>query len=349
MRTPKVYLLAGLLALFAGVLVWKWVSGWGLVTLDFRNAPLAKVIKSIERQGDVKISTNADPNQLITIFLDRVSPYQAIDNVATLVDAEARLAYVAAPAKGQIAEVLAAFSGGTNPGGWYVSSGGFGGGGGPIGSSETFVDPRNINWGVSEVSDKSLQALLNQGAQKTGAIFAVPQSWNPALGKLPKSGKVGNVAGETIRLAKGEVQELFLLTVQPQRPQEQTADGDGGRRWEFTRTVFSPTRGEGGGRRNGNPEWMAERIQSQINCLPEGERADAQKQFDEMRAFWASVRELPEEERRQKIEEMMNNPEVQARMEERRDARDAQRSPEQRLNRMRNYVERKQQMKQRTN
>lgn len=348
MRNAKVYFLGGLVALFAGILVWRWVSGWGLVTLEFRNAPLAKVIKSIERQGGVKISTNADTNQLITIFLTKVSPFQAIDNVATLVDAEARLAYVAAPAKAQITEVLAAFNGGTNPGGWYVSSGGFGGGGGAVGSGETFIDPRNIDWGVSEVSDKTLQAFLNQGAQKTGALFAVPQTWNPTLGKLPKSGKVGNVAQDTVKLAKGEMQELFLLTVQPQRPQEQTADNDG-RRWEFSRTVFSPTRGEGGGRRNGNPEWMAERIQSQINSLPVSERADAQKQFDEMRAFWASVRDLPEEERRQKIEEMMNNSEVQARMEERRDARDAQRSPEQRLNRMRNYVERKQQMQQRTN
>lgn len=349
MRNAKVYFLAGLVALFAGILVWKWVSGWGLVTLEFRNAPLAKVIKSIEWQGGVKISTNADTNQLITIFLKKVSPFQAIDNVAALIDADARLAYVAAPGKAQIAEVLTAFNGGTNPGGWYVSSGGFGGGGGPIGSGETFVDPRSIDWGVSEVSDKSLQAFLSQGAQKTGALFAVPQTWNPVLGKLPKSGKVGSVAQDTIKLAKGEVQELFLLTAQPQRPQQaQTADNDG-RRWEFSRTVFSPSRGEGGGRRNGNPEWTAERIQSQINSLPVGERAEAQKLFDEMRAFWASVRDLPEEERRQKIEEMMNNSEVQARLEERRDARDAQRSPEQRLNRMRNYVERKQQMQQRTN
>ncbi len=345
MRNPKVLLLAGVLALFVGVTVWNWISGWGSVTLDFRDAPLAKVIKSIERQGGVKITTNADQSQLITIRLERVSPFEAVDTLAVRIDAEARLAYVAAPAKGQINEVLAAFSTGSNPGGWYVSSGGFGGGGGPVGDGSTFIDPRSIDWKVSDVSDKNLQAVLAQGSQKTGALFAVPQSWNPVLGKLPDSGKVGKVTGNIAKLAKGEMQELFLLTVQPQRPEGDRNADNGERRWEFTRTVFSPSRETGAGRRNGNPEWMAERIQSQISNLPEGERAEAQKQFDEMRAFWLSVRDLPEEERRKKIEEMMNNPEVQARMEERRDARDSQRSPEQRENRMRNYNDRKQQMK----
>ena len=216
-----------------------------------------------------------------------------------------------------------------------------------MGDGETFIDPRSFDWKVSEVSDKTLQALLNQGAQKTGALFAVPQGWNPALSKLPKSGKVGTVSKDLFALAQGHVEELFLLTVQPERPERQrNADNGEGRRWEFTRTVFSPTRGEGGRRGGGNPEWMTERIQSQINNLPAGERAQAQKEFDEMRAFWASVRQLPEEERRQKIEEMMSNPEIQARMEARRDARDAQRSPQQRENRMRNYNERRQQIKQ---
>lgn len=353
MRNPKVLLLAGVLTLFAGVLIWKWVAGWGYVTIDFRDAPLAKVIKAIERQGGVKISTNADQSQLVTLRLDHVTPFEAVDTLAVRVEAESRLAYVAAPQKAEISDVLAAFTSGSNPGGWYVSSGGggFGGGGGPVGDSEVFLDPRDMDWKVNEMTDKSLQAILAQGSQKTGVLFAVPQTWNPSLTKLPESGKVGKVSANLFKLANGQVQEVFLLTVQPQRPEgSRNTDngGDDGRRWEFTRTVFSPSRGEGGRRGGGNPEWMAERVQSQINNLPPEEREAAQKDFDDMRKFWASVRDLPEDERRQKIQEMMENPEVQARMEARRDARDAQRSPQQRENRMRNYNQRKQQMKQQT-
>lgn len=351
MRNPKVLLLAGVLTLLVGIWMWNWISGWGLVTVNFREAPLSKVIKSIERQGGVKIRTNADLSKLVTLRLDRVSPYEAVDTLAVRIEADARLAYVAAPQAGQITEVLAAFTAGTNPGGWYVSSagGGFGGPGGmggPVGESEVFIDPRNTDWNVSESTEKTLKSFLSQGSQKTGVLFAVPEAWNPEVTTLPKSGKVGAVSKNLFDLAKGRFEEVFLLTAQAERSERpRNAENEGERRWEFSRTVFSPTRGEGR-RGGGNQEWMAERIQAQINNLPTGEREQAQKEYNEMRAFWASVRELPEEERRQKIEEMMNNPEVQNRMQSRMEARDSQRTPQQRENRMRNYNERKQEIKQ---
>lgn len=347
MRNPKTLLLAGILVLLAGVLVVRWVSGWGLVTLDCKDVPLAKVIKSIESQGRVKITTNADPATPVTIRMHRAPVFEAIDTLAVRIDGDARLAYVAAPDGRQITDVLAAFMAGSNPGGWAV----FSYGGGPMSVGESVVDPRVTEWKVSDVPDKSLQAVLDQGAQKTGVLFAVPKAWNPVLGKLPAAGQTSQVAGRIIGAAKGQMKELVLLTVRPQRPEGQAAAEDGGRRWEMSRTVFSPQRGEGAGPGGirGNPEWMAERIQSQIASLPVEERAEAQKQFDEMRAFWAAIRDLPEEERRKKIEEMMSNPEVQARMDERRESRDNKSAPEQRENRMRRYLDRKQQIKSKLN
>ena len=219
-------------------------------------------------------------------------------------------------------------------------SSGFGGGFG--GGGETEVDPRRIEWTISASTDQNLQTLLQQGAQKTGALFATPEAWNPSVNRLPAAGKTGQVASRLVKSARGQMHELFLITVRPPRPEGERAAGERGPdRWEG-RTVLSAGRGN----RNANPEWMAERVQAQIAQLPAEERADAQKQFDEMRQFWQSVRALPEEERRAKMEELMNNPEVQARMEERMAARDARRSPQQREQRMRRYVDRKQQAKQ---
>lgn len=335
MLNSRVLLLGGIAALIAVIMVWKWVAGWGCVTVLVKDAPLAKVIKSIERQGGVKIHTNADPATPVTMLVEKVPAYEAIDTLAIAIDGDARLAYVAAPNDRQIKGVLAAFAGGNNPGGWTVFSGGFGGRGGGPPTAETLIDPRAIVWKPSDSEDKSLQAILNQGSQKTGALFAVPQDWNPVVGRLPREGRTGKVTVSIVKSAKGSVQELFLLTVQPPRPP--VAD-DGGR--EFTRTVFSPQRG---GQRN--PEWMAERANAQIAALPEDQRADARKQMDEMRAFWESVRNLPEEERRAKMEEMMNKPEVQERMEERMNARDAKSPPQKREDRMRRYLNRKNQMK----
>ena len=79
--------------------------------------------------------------------------------------------------------------------------------------------------------------------------------------------------------------------------------------------------------------------------LPPEDQAEATKRFDEARAFWETVRGLPEEERRVKIEEHMSQPEVQLRIEERAALREARQSPEQREQRYRNYIQRKEQIK----
>ena len=54
---------------------------------------------------------------------------------------------------------------------------------------------------------------------------------------------------------------------------------------------------------------------------------------------------IPEPERRAEIEEHFNKPDVEARMEEQAAARDARRTPEQREQRYRNYIRRKEQIK----
>jgi hypothetical protein len=339
MDSSRIFVLGGIAACLCALVVWRWVSGWGLVTLDYTDVPLSKVIKSIESQGRVKIATNADLSTPVTILLKRAPVYEAIDTLAIRLDGDARLAYVAAPDKKQIAEVLSAFTSGTDPGTWAVFSVGFGGG--RMGGGETVTDPRQIEWKVGGSPDKNLQTLLGEGSQKTGALFATPRDWNPALGKLPSGGKTGKVVSSLVSSVRGQVRELFLITVRPPRPEGERNANQGRDRWEGQRTVFSPRRGN----RNSNPEWMAERVQAQIATLPAEERADARKQFDDMRKFWESVRNLPEDQRREKFAELMNDPAVQERMENRMSARDSKRSPKQREQRMKNYLERKQQMK----
>ena len=60
---------------------WKWIFGlliianivnylysnWGLVTVKVNDAPLSKVIRSIEWQGWVKIYTNLPPDTIVTM------------------------------------------------------------------------------------------------------------------------------------------------------------------------------------------------------------------------------------------------------------------------------------------
>lgn len=337
MRNLRTVLLIAAPALLAGLLSWKWVSQWGLVTLNYSNVPLSRVIKSIERQGRVEIRTNADQATPVTIRLNRAPVLEAIDTLAARIDADARLAYLGAPSRKQIAHMLAAFSSNSDPGGWRVFLPGFGGR--MLAGGAFDLDPRLIEWKATETGDGSLQAMLDQGAQKTGAIFAVPEAWNPALGKLPSAGKVGKVTADLIRSVKGRAREVFFLMIRPPRPGNESRQRESG----------ETRRGEAllSGRREGqtNPEWAAERGRATIAMLPKDEQAQAQRHFDEERAFWESIRDLPEQERRARIEEQMNKPEFQALRDERAAARYERSTPQQRERWFRNYIQRKEHIK----
>jgi len=337
MRKLRTALLLVMAASATGVLLWRWWTDRGLVTLAFTNTPLSTVIKSIESQGRVEIATNADRAALVSIRLNRAPVFEAIETLALRISANAKLAYIAAPTGDQIRAGLQAFSSGANPGDWTVFSAPLGGR--LMVDNFSAIDPRRIEWRISQTADRNLHTLLDQGAQKTGALFAVPAGWNPVLSKLPSGGEVGEVTVNLIRTAQGTAKELFLLTVHPRTDDQQThveAVEPPPRQPLFS----APPRTQ-----PPNPEWMADRAQAAIALLPADQQDEARRDFNEMRTFWESIRQLPEPERRAKIEEHFNRPDVEARMEEQAAVRDARRTPEQREQRYRNYIRRKEQIK----
>lgn len=348
MPNRQTLLLIAVVAL-VGWMVVSWFLGDGRVTLNYEDAPVGKVVQSIERQAGVKIVSNVDPTRRVTIRLKRAPFMEAIDTLATRVDADTRLAYIGAPDRSQIKEALAAFAAGTNPGTWQAFAAGWGGGGGGGGGMGVVdgdsIDPRKLQWQLSEATDRNLQAFLNQGAQKTGALFAVPKDWNPVLGGLPSGGEARKMAKAVFSAAKGQMEEVFLMTVRPERPERVAGgeEGDGRPRFNFqqAQTIFSPDRRQRGAEGSMNPQWAAERTQAQIALLPPDQRAQAQTDYEQMRAFWESLRNLTPEERRAKMEQAMNDPAVQDRMEERGAQRDARTSPERREQRYRQYIQRK--------
>lgn len=334
MRNPKALLAATLLVLLAGWAAWQIYSGWGLVTLDETNAPVSKVLASIERQSGVEIVSNLDPTTPVTIKVHRVPAVDAIDITAIRTDASWRLVYLGAPEKGQIEGALKAFESGVREEGW--TSHGGGGLGGMVSPSSTALDLRRVAWKPS--GPGNLQDLLREASQKTGVSLAAPSVWNPAT-PAPSAGEMRYAAPDLFRAAGGVSREVFLVRASVER------DGDGERAergrgggWIGRREDREEGRGGWGGM---NPESIAERIEAQIALLPKEEQVQAREDFDMMRNFWASVRDLPEEERRAKAREFFTSPAVSERMEDRRLARDAKRTPEQRNERSRQYFERR--------
>jgi hypothetical protein len=320
--------LLGVVGLLAVLVIWRWVAGWGLVTVNFVEAPLGKVIAAIERQGRVKVATNAPLDTRVTLQLRNAPVFDALDTLAVRMDGDLRLMYVVAPDRAQTLAGLGALTSSGRPEGWKMFSAGFGGGD----FGDSIPDLRKISLKPSPMEDRSLHAMLEQSSQKTGVSFLAPETWNPILGHLPKAGGISQVAGRLAKAAKGQVLEVAVIRVRPPSGDGNSGGMAGRGEWDGTR----------GGRNRPNPEWMAERAEARIALLPQAEQEEARKDFGEMQKFWSEVRALPEDQRRAKIEEVMSRPEVQDRMEDRMAARDEKRSPDQRANRYKRYLDRKQ-------
>lgn len=350
MKISRGGILAALAVVLLGLVIARWVSGWGLITLSVKDAPLSKVLRSIEKQGGVRIVTNADPSTPLTLYLKKVPLTEALGTVAARLDGTSRLGYVAAPTRPQQEELLTAFSNNMEPKGWRIflysgfgGGGGGQGGGGPggggfgmAGGNEDPENPLKVSWTISDMPEKTVQAYLDQGAQKTGILFAAPEFWNPPVGKLPDKDTVRDMATKVVKSGGGKIREVYFVMTRP-RGRDRNAQGGNYPIPQAPPVAgFFPQRNP-----NANRDWAMERVQSQIDSLPPQEREMAMKLRDEFRA----LRNLPPEERRQKMEELFQRPDVVEMMESRASASDARRSPEQRAQRYERYIQRKNQVR----
>ena len=327
---------AGALGLLLGLWgLWNLYRGWNLVSLDFDNAPVAKVLAAISRQGGIEIASNIPPETPVTIKVDRVPAVEALDIVAVRTDASWRLAYLGAKDNTAIDRALAAFRGDQKIDGW--TSHGAGGFNFVQPQSGAALDLRLVEW--EPAGGGVLHTLLGDAADSTGVYLAAPADWSTQVDE-PAGGPLNSAAPALFREAGGVGREVFLVRGSPRGTQD---EGDGGG-WRGGRTwIGSPVRSEQGGERRPamDPEVATKRAEAQIALLPKDEQPKAREDMAMMRSFWQSVRELPEEERRAKAREFFNRPEVQERMEDRRLAREAKMTPQQRIDRSQRYWGRK--------
>jgi len=340
MKLPKLsrnqWVLVALFFLLTGEIGYYIWSHWGLVTVHSRGESLSQVIRSIEKQGHVTIKTNLDVTQPVSMWVTKVSVAEAMETLSTVTDSRWRLTYFIAPDKGAIATAIATMSSGQRNDGWkrmYVPLP-------PLGEEpEVMPDPRKDSWVVKAPAEATLQAYLQEAAKNVSASFTVPESFNPPIKAPPKSGPIGSAVSKLASMANGKYEEIFVLQGLPR----QADRGEGGRRdgGDDGEPRFAGNFGGPGGPRGGfDRNAMEERIQNEINKLPPSERAAAQAEHDERRKFFESLRDLTPEERQQKLAQMMNDPTIQERMDNTNNARDGRRTPQQRVARASNYMQR---------
>lgn len=340
MKHPRRILSALLVTLLLGSVAWYIYSGWGLVTLKVENAPVGKVLASIGKQGGIEIVSNLDPATTVSLDVRRVPPVEALDIVAVRTDSSWRLAYFGAPDRGAIETVLGAFRTSGDTSGW--ESHGRGGFTMFTPASGEALDLRKIRWEPS--AEGELHALLEDAGAKTGVLLAAPTDWHPNLNP-PKPGPIAKTAPAVFSTAGGVSREVFLVRSSSARGDDESGRGEwrGGGNWIGARGQGRPPREDrpGRGGMGGNPERMIARAEAQIALLPKEEQVKAREELDAMRKIWQEVRDLPEDQRRAKMQEILNRPEVADRMEQRQMSRESKMSPEQKIQRSKNYWERK--------
>ncbi len=317
----RLLFLGGVALLLFGILVARWISGWGLVTVHVTDVPLGKVIASIVRQGHVPIETSLDPNKLVSLDVSRVPVAEAIDTLAIRADASWRLVYLAAPTKPAISNALVSLRGSGKLDDWITyfypqppfadaSAGGV-------------TDPRYLSLSI-EGSGQTLPQLLNQAAQKSGVMTAFPKDWDPLATKVPDPNQVRKIIPTLVKSVHGKSAEIFLITERGRR---------GGGPGEGTSTEQElPAM---------NPDWIEMRQLAQIEKLPPAQQPEAKKEFQERKALATSMKSLSSEERRAKWQQMMSDPDRMEKMADRRLLRDAKQTAQQRITRAVNYLNNK--------
>jgi hypothetical protein len=320
------------LVLLVGNAIFYYGTNWGLVTIHSENRPLAEIIRSIEKQGGVTVKTNMDGTTPVRMHVDKVKVAEAMETLSTLTESRWRLTYFVAADKGAISNALGTIAAGERPKDWkmlFIPA--------PSVGPEPPVppDPRRDAWEVKTAAEPTLQAYLQQASKHVSAAFLVPEGWNPPVKNAPKPGAITKALPKLVNAVNGQYQEVFMLTRGGRRDRGGDGPGDGD----------GPRFGDGGPWGGFDREAMEERIQIEINKLPPAARAEAQKEHNERKAFFEEMRNLPPEQRMAKIQDMMNNPAMEERMEKGMSARDARSSPQQKLDRARKYLDRKAQSK----
>lgn len=310
-------------------------AGWGLVSINETDAPLSRVLSEIRKQGGIEIASNLDPSTKVSLNVKRVPAVEALDIVAVRTDASWRLAYLGAPSETVIDEALTSFVSGLEVADWTSH----GGGGFSLVEPESgeALDLRQVEWKPAGAGP--LGEVMSEAAEKTGVLLAAPSAWNPQVAP-PGAGPVASVAPALFRQAGGVSRQVFLLRgrggpMEDEGPRERS----GG--WIGAAAQQSGARGGGWMRAMGDPGRVAERVEAQIALLPAAEQPKARENFQMMREFWQSVRDLPEEQRREKAREFFSRPEVAEAMETRRLSRWAKMTPDQRIERNKSYWGRK--------
>ncbi|RYD75042.1 MAG: hypothetical protein EOP84_18915, partial [Verrucomicrobiaceae bacterium] len=111
------------LLLILGVLLlanlgWRVWANWGKITIDVTDAPVAEVLRKIEKQGGIRLGASLPSDTKVTMHVRNVPLLHAMEVLAANTEASWNVAYFTAPTKGTIQNALGTLSNGQQLEGW---------------------------------------------------------------------------------------------------------------------------------------------------------------------------------------------------------------------------------------
>lgn len=319
--------------LFLGAAAWWWMADRG-ITLNFNKTPLSQVLPVVEKRTGIRILTNLDPATPVTLMVYQASPAVVWEALAGAVGTRASLRAVLAPDKATLEAHLAALASGARPEDWESYRVGVPG---MMTAAELpeIPDPRRLPLAAPPSWPSGpLQTHLATLAEASEITWTAPKAWNPEVAFQPSKATAQSALDSLARAAGGEGR--MVLALLSFRREGEGGPGGGGDR--------GPGGGGGGfwgGRGMPSPEVVERRTEQRIALLPAEQQAAAREALRAEREFWASLRELPPEQRQERLRERFEDPAVQERIENRMAERDARTPPERRRERYRDYLERR--------
>jgi len=136
---------------------------------------------------------------------DRVTPVEAVDQLAQITDSLWRGVIVTAPTKLAVAEGVSMLRASPDPEGWSVYYY-------PLSPmvipDETVLDPRSLVWNV-QGPDREVGKLLDEAAQKSGVMILTPKDWSATAPRLRERGPTGKAVHELVGSVRGRDETFY--------------------------------------------------------------------------------------------------------------------------------------------
>lgn len=316
-----------------------WISGnWGKVTLEFENKPLGRVLDSFTRQTQLPVFTDLDRDKPVTLRIRRGTVTEALDAIQAAAESRGgRLAFLLAPDASGLARIRSLLPRPAEDTGILslefripfpaMAS---------LEELPEWGDPRDQTWQPSPGLPPQLRPFAENAAQAAEIRILLPGDWNPSLNRIPPGGSVTSALPALAKAAGGKAEMIYLLPAPRanREPGPTEASGEWGAR--------------GGGRSRAAPlppeKWL-ERLEPRLAALPQEDAVAARAALSEAVQQFKEWDDLPPEQRREKVQALMQDPASAEKMSNRFTRGMRKLSPEQRAQRYQNYNSRRESIK----